>query len=213
MIRLVRTSLAVLAFAGAVLSGFAPPAMAQPQDIEAPGPVAHDAAGTSFPERVGAFERIRVTRYDPRSSDLSANYHIVRGSSRLLVTVYIFPPRVATPEACGEEAEAARYAINQNHPGAQAVAAGAAPTVPGIDPSASHHAVFAFETAFTDRVQPVRSSLDLYCGVSERWMVKYRGTWDLGFQDAEREIETMIRTGPWPGRRNPGGAGPGAMQR
>lgn len=182
------------------------PAAAQ-QAIQSTGSVAHEAARTSFPLRIGEFERRSVVSYDAARRDMSAEYVLTRGDQRLYVTVYVYPAAAHAAPAdrqrfCRQSFDGALLAIRSRFPAA-GTGGGTDPLpVDGSDAALRHRSVFAFRTDWFGAEQEVRSELDLYCYVGGDWLVKHRisgpATFPLG--DA---IDTFIRTGPWPGRRFP----------
>ncbi|MGZ8359532.1 MAG: hypothetical protein ACXWUX_03335 [Allosphingosinicella sp.] len=192
----------------------AAPAAAQ-RDITEPGTTYHRAAGAAFPERVGDFERLRVTQFDAAGHDIGASYRLVRPGGQMVMTIYIYPAaQVAaapgSPEAaetaraqlCGREFEQVGLAIRSQYEDAEMTEDGAAPAVAGVPPRLALRQVYRMTAPFDDRPQPVRSEADLYCYVGGEWLVKYRATSQSGL-DAADAIERFIRDGPWPGRAAP----------
>lgn len=186
-------------------------AAAAQQSIDAPGTVAHAAAATGFPERVGEFRRASVIRYDDAGRDISASYNLVRPEGRLLISVYVYPAwrggpasadAVARASRCRQEFDGARQVIAMQHKDASVVEPGDPAALAGTEPQLSHRSVFRFRTLFDDGVQEVRSEARLYCFVGGDWMVKYRTTSPMAV-DAPAAIEAFIRAGPWPGRVPP----------
>ena len=178
----------------------APSAAAQ-QRIDTPGTYVHEAAGAAFPERVGEFRRTNVHRYDQAGENISSSYSLTRPDGRLHLTVYVYPsPRVPTAEArieiCRQEFEQSRAIIASQNKDAERVEDGAAPAAQGMS---GHRSVYLFTTLYDGEDQQVRSEIDLYCHVGGQWQVKYRATFPAAY-DATADIETFIRTGPWPGR-------------
>ena len=189
------------------------PAAAQ-TDIERPGPVAHPTAATSFPERVGEFERTGVTQYDQAGTDVSASYEIARGDEHVRLSVYVYPaPSVVTAPGSGDVAAVARATfcrnelrgvgqVIENQPqyrGARRLEEGAAFAVQGVDPALSLRSVHGFTSNFFGSDEELRSETQLYCYVGGRWLVKYRVSSTAGF-DTRAAVEHFIRNGPWPGR-------------
>jgi len=192
----------------ALLIALAPTAAAAQQRIDTPGTVAHAAAGTGFPERIGEFRRASVTRFDDAGRDISASYNLVRPEGRILITVYVYPASRSGPAPagtaarialCQREFDGVREVIAMQHKDASVVEGGEAAAPAGAEPQLSHRSVFRFRTAFDDGVQEVRSEARLYCFVGGDWLVKYRATSPTAV-DAAAAIEAFIRAGPWPGR-------------
>lgn len=187
----------------ALLAGLQLPAAAQTLITET-GPIAHPAAETSFPERVGSWRRVNTARFG--ANDLSASYELIENGERLLLSVYIFPMRDRQEDPdrdryCRWEFDGARNAVGGGVIPVRLVASGRPPGVDQVEPDLSHRAVFELGSASEGRAPP-RSELYLYCFVSGgEWMVKYRVTYAPAFRDAEAAIASFIRTGPWPGRR------------
>ena len=192
-------------FAALFAAPLAPAAAQRP--IDAPGTVMHRAAGAHFPERIGEFRRGDVRQYDAVGDDISATYNLVRPDGRLVITVYVYPPRLsargsgasALRDRCGREFEAVAAQLTGQYKGADRVEEGEAPPIAGVDPALGRRAVYRFVAPFDGRAQEVRSEAILYCQVGGSWLVKYRATSNAGF-DAGPAIESFIRAGPWPGR-------------
>jgi hypothetical protein len=177
------------------------PAAAQPQRVDTPGTYVHEAAGAVFPERIGEFQRTSVVRYDDTGANISSSYSLRRPDGRLHLTVYVYPsPQGPTAETraatCRREFEASREIIVSQNKGAERVEDGAAPAAQG---TSGHRSVYRYAMNYDGQDQQVRSEIDLYCHVGGQWQVKYRATFPAGY-DAKEDIETFIRTGPWPGR-------------
>jgi hypothetical protein len=186
------------------------PALAQPQDISAPGTVPHAAARTGFPEQVGALSRSHVLRYGP--DDLSANYNLRRGDDFLRLSVYIYPaprvPRAEREAACRAVMAGIGGEIGQLHPGAERTESGVAAALPGTEPGLRLRSVHRLRMALRSRTpEDVRRESRLYCYVGGDWLVKYYASSNAGF-DVEEAIEAFIGDSPWPGR----GAGSIAMR-
>jgi hypothetical protein len=177
-----------------------PAPVAAQQRIDRPGTWVHEAAGTGFPERVGDFQRTNVYVYDQAGANASASYSLAGVDGRLHLTVYVYPsPRVPgqdPAESCRREYEESRAIIANQNDGAERIEDGAAPPAEG---TSGRRSVYSFTTRYDGQEQAVRSEIDLYCHVGGEWQVKYRATSPAAF-DASAEIETFIRTGPWPGR-------------
>jgi hypothetical protein len=177
-----------------------PAPVAAQQRIDRPGTWVHEAAGTGFPEQVGEFRRTNVYVYDQAGANASASYSLTGPDGRLHLTVYVYPsPRVpgqAAAESCRREYEEARGIIATQNDDAERIEDGAAPPAEG---TSGRRSVYRFTILYDGQEQPVRSEIDLYCHVGGEWQVKYRATSPAAF-DASAEIETFIRTGPWPGR-------------
>ena len=177
------------------------PSAAQPQRVDRPGTYVHEEAGAAFPERIGEFQRTSVVRYDATGANISSSYSLRRPDGRLHLTVYVYPsPTLPTAEAraqtCRQEFEASRDIIVSQNKGAERVEDGPAPSAQG---TSGHRSVYLFAANYDGEDQQVRSEIDLYCHVGGLWQVKYRATFPAGY-DATTDIETFIRTGPWPGR-------------
>jgi len=193
---------AYIGIAAALLALASAPAAAR-EDITAPGTVAHRAAGTGFPERVGDFRRANVIQFDDRGLDISANYDLDRPGGRVRLSVYIYP---APPVPAGQRRETygqilgfVAEAIEQQDGGATLLEDGPAPGVPGVDPGLGLRSVHQIRADFGNGVEPLRSESDLYCYVGGDWLVKFRASSPVGY-DASRDIEAFIRLSPWPGR-------------
>jgi hypothetical protein len=182
---------------------FAAPAQ---QPITTPGTVAHQGAGTGFPERVGEFRRGSVTSFDAERRNVAASYNWHPPGGRVLITVYIYPAPPAAPAGraaqCRNQFDQAQQALTFQHKEARAVEQGAAPPMDGVEPDLGHRSVFRFRTVFGSTEEDVRSEVRLYCYVGGDWLVKYRVTAHASL-DAGAAIESFVRVGPWPGRPAP----------
>lgn len=188
----------------------AAPALAQPQDISAPGTVPHTAARAGFPEQVGEFHRSHMLRY--AENDLSGNYNLRRGEDFLRLSVYIYPaPRVPEAQraaACREEMAAIDAQIRQTYKDAERLENGEAAALPGtvagLRLRSLHRVPLALRSA---EPEEVRRDSRLYCYVGGNWFVKYYSSSNASF-DVAAAIDAFITAGPWPGR----GAGSVAMR-
>lgn len=183
------------------------PAIAQPQDISAPGTVPHVAARAAFPEQVGAFRRSHVLRYGP--DDISANYNLRRGDDFLRLSVYIYPaplvPRGQREAACREVMARIGDEIGQRYPDAERTESGEAAALPGTEPGLRLRSVHRLRMAIRTRTpEDVRRESRLYCYVGGDWLVKYYASSNAGF-DVDEAIQAFTRDSPWPGR------GPGSI--
>ncbi len=195
-------------FAAVALLLAAPaPAVAQPQDINAPGTVPHAAARAGFPEQVGAFRRSHVLRYG--QDDIGANYNLRRGDDFLRLSVYIYPaPRVPRRErtaACQEVMAGIGREIDLLHPGAQRTESGEPAALPGTEPGLRLRSVHRLRMTMRSHTpEEVRRESRVYCYVGGDWLVKYYASSNAAF-DVEEAIEAFVRDSPWPGR------GPGSI--
>lgn len=183
----------------------ASPAPAQ-QRIEQRGTIAHQAAGTGFPERIGEFRRSNATRFDSEGRNVAASYNRTGPDGRVLVTVYVYPAPPAAPAArarhCRDQFDQAEAAVTTQFKDAAIVERGSAPAMAGADAGLGHRSVLRFRTVFGTSEQDVRSEVRIYCYVGGDWLVKYRATWNADL-DAAAAIEAFVRGGPWPGRAAP----------
>ena len=150
------------AWFAAVAFLLATPALAQPQDISAPGIVPHAAAHAGFPEQVGAFRRSHVLRYAP--DDISANYNLRRGDDFLRLSIYIYPappvPRERREAACREVMSSIGAEIGQRYPDAERTKSGAAAALPGTEPGLRLRSVHRLQMALRgDAPEEVRRGI------------------------------------------------------
>ena len=183
------------------------PALAQPQDIDAPGTVPHAAARAGFPEQVGEFSRSHVLRYG--RDDIGANYNLRRGDDFLRLSVYIYPaPRVPRREraaACREVMAGIGREIDLLYPGAQRTESGEAAALQGTEPGLRLRSVHHLRMAIRGGTpEETRRESRLYCYVGGDWLVKYYASSNAAF-DVGEAIEAFLRDSPWPGR------GPGSI--
>jgi hypothetical protein len=177
-------------------------AAAQPQDISAPGTVAHAAARAGFPERVGDFRRVHVLRYD--EDDISANYDLRRGEDFIRISVYIYPappvPRAQHAALCEEHMAGVTDVIMRQYPGAEVTEIGAAAAIAGTEEGLRLRAVHRIRIPLRGPApEETRTESRLYCYVEGDWLVKYRVSSNADF-DVDSLIDDFIRIGPWPGR-------------
>jgi hypothetical protein len=194
------------AWFAAVALLLAAPLAAQPQDITREGTVAHRAARTGFPETVGNFRRLAVTRYDSAGLDLSANYQLIRPEGQVRATIYIYPaggaPTAPSARAqfCREHFEGVEGSILQTYRNADRIdEAGPAPARGGVDPGLAYRSSFRFPADIGRGAEPLVSEARLYCFVDGDWLVKYRISASAGM-DARAAIESFVGLGPWPGQ-------------
>lgn len=193
---------ALIGIAAALLALASAPAAAR-EDITAPGTVAHSAAGTGFPERIGEFRRANVIQFDDQGRDISANYDLAGPAGRLRLSVYIYPAPPVSPgqrrQVCGQIFTFVGQAIEQQYDGATLIEQGAAPVVPGVDAGLALWSVHRFRGDVGNGPEQLRSESYLYCYVGGNWLVKFRASSPVGY-DARRDIESFIAASPWPGR-------------
>ena len=192
------------AWFAAIALSFAAPAIAaaQPQDISAPGTVAHPAAHAGFPEQVGPFRRVRVLRYG--EGDISANYDLRQGDEFIRISVYIYPAppasRAQRGAACEEHMAGVTNTIASQYPEAEMIESGAADALPGTEDGLRFRSVHRFRLALRGpEPEEMRSESRLYCYVGGDWLVKYRISSTIDFE-VDALIDDFIRIGPWPGR-------------
>ena len=185
------------------------PAAAQ-QNIERPGPIAHGAAATSFPEQVEGFRRVAATQFDERGENIGVTYETASDADRVRLSVYVYPSVPlnggagddrARAQNCRTEFEGVGAALTQvpQYRDVRRIDAGEAPAVEGVGRGLGLHSVHSFSSDFLGADQEIRSETYLYCYVEGRWQVKYRISAPAG-HDLRPAIESFIRTGPWPGR-------------
>lgn len=186
---------------------FAAPLAAKPQDITAPGTVAHRDARTGFPETIGDFRRISVTRYDPFGRDVSANYQLVRPEGQVRMSVYIYPADAFGPVPAGDDGmrgfcrehfEGVEAAIRQSHQGAERLETDPPSVRGGLDPDLAHRSRFRISADIGRGPEALVSEARLYCFAGGNWLVKYRISASAGL-DASAAIDNFVRLGPWPG--------------
>jgi hypothetical protein len=62
-------------------------------DVVVQGDYTHAGTGWKFPERVAAFERGRVQRFDTRATDVGIGYRATAPGGRINATVFVYPQR------------------------------------------------------------------------------------------------------------------------
>lgn len=196
-------------WAAAVLLAVALTPAAAQRNIERPGPIAHAAAATSFPEQVGEFRRTGATQFDERGENLGVTYEAASGAGRIRLSVYVYPSMpvndagadAVREQNCRTELDGAGAAIAQvpQYRGVRRIEAGAAPEVEGVGRDLGLRSVHSFSSDFLGTDQEIRSETYLYCYVGGRWQVKLRVSSPANL-DLRPAIESFIRTGPWPGR-------------
>src|SRR5450432_859244 len=87
-----RCSVAILAAFACGLAGADSSAQTQ---LNVRGPFLARAAGVTFPQRIGEFDRVAVISYTGDGKNLSAGYNLPNPSNPILVTFYIYPARRA----------------------------------------------------------------------------------------------------------------------
>ena len=146
--------------------------------------LARDAAVT-FPERVGAFQRVSIILYTPDSKNLSAGYNLMDPSNPVVATVYIYParrvlsfgsPRNVVDEAHDKleemEMDSVIHEILNAHRGAQLLDQGRINVSAGGRILPGRHARFAYQDVLFERKQPVVGHVWLF--TVGKWYLKYR---------------------------------------
>ena len=140
-----------------------------------------------FPDAVGGWRRVSITRYDDTGRDMGIGYDFGPSEKTIHADVFVYPapPLVSmgSPQNVIDDARAHLCAnayaqtkadVTNVHPGAMLLEeTDIPPPQPGAGP-AGKKAVFEFSGGFNGNVQPLRSELDFYCNVGGKWLVMYR---------------------------------------
>ena len=153
-------------------------------------PLVHALSGFAFPERIGAFRRGPVLRYNNAGDDVSVGYD--EDSAEIVATLYVYPTHGRTLEA---EFAARQHEVSQAHPDAQLISSGNVAVTPKriSAPSASY--TFAVEVAGGE--QQLRS--ELLVAQAGNWFVEYRISYPAENQaSAAAKIKTLLQKFAWP---------------
>lgn len=177
-------------------------AQAQQQVENAPDPYVHAATGFRFPKTIGPFTRTKVIEYDAAASDTSAGYELLEGgSSRALVTVYVYPlarsPDRSAPAKCKSAYDEARNAITDRFAGTRQTVENERP-VPDSDVAAKgRHVAYAMKSDLFSTGGEITSDLYHYCPGGGAWQVKYRVSQPADSPRAS-EVAELLAALDWP---------------
>jgi hypothetical protein len=179
-----------------------------------PGEFRHEPSGVVFPERIGRFRRVAVTRYDEDGLDASVGYDFKSPPFFIIATVYVFPaPRCASLGSSEEgiadmKAELAGGAwkgsvdqVLRAHEGSRLVADEEVEVVNAGRTFRGRKASFEYEGEFGGARLRAQSYLYAFCWVGEDWIVEYRFTYPAGIRGT-RPLDELLAGIRWP--RGPG---------
>jgi hypothetical protein len=197
-------ALAVFACAGCASAGGAAsaPAAAGPAAARADDPVEvavegtwrHEPSGMDFPERIGAFVREKVVRYDEEGRDVGVGYVATIGANGIAATVYVHPSRGG---ARAEARETAASILRLARPGGRRVSEEEVRVVNGGSTHEGVRATFTLEDPLAAKGPRTTSLLYTFSPGSGTWTVAYRFNFPLGAGDAGA-VATLLRDLPWP---------------
>lgn len=185
----------VLALAALAVT-IARPASAQEQFVPPDGPWVHAATGTVFPQRIGDFARTKVVRYDPAGADSSIGYSYKDASGQLTVTIYVYPMQPS--HSCAEYFTSARQSIEERYAGWLLIRLDTAPSPDGARAAVADRARYHLPAhAMNENVPDLWSDVYLHCPKGDRWLVKYRASWD-GTQATFPDMGRFMGAIAWP---------------
>jgi hypothetical protein len=172
------------------------PASAQEQFVPPDGPWVHAPTGTAFPQQIGDFTRTRVVKYDATGADSSVGYNYEDASGQLTVTIYVYPLRPS--HSCADHFASARQSIEERYEGWLLIRLDSAPSPDGARNAVADRARYHLPArGIGDKVPDMWSDVYLHCPKGERWLVKYRASWD-GTQATFPDMGQFMAAIPWP---------------
>jgi hypothetical protein len=180
----------------------------QPQGTVAVAPdtdYVHAASYMTFPPAVGEFRRVDVRQYDDSGLDVSVGYNAGGAADGIAATVYVYPAppivsvgsptsviAAARSTSTEQEFKTRQREIMGAHPDAKMLSEGDATLRQGSESYVRRKAAFAFEQGFARKQQRVGSELYVFGFVGGEWIVKYRFTYPIDL-DAANRIATFMR--------------------
>jgi len=162
---------------------------ATPVDETPVGTFIHSTSQMEFPESIGEFRRVEVTRYDSDGADVSVGYNAT--SPPLAATVYVFPAEGDLQH----EFERARAEVEGVHTGYTILSDNEATAVSNPRDRNGLKALFRYSQAFGGQATGVQS--ELYVFLLGDNTVEYRFTYPDG-SDQSARIRRFMESLPWP---------------
>jgi hypothetical protein len=201
------------ALAGCISMPAPSPTLEKPAPVAVEGEFVHAPSGMAFPERIGAFQRVDVKRYDAEGRNVSVGYNLARGPFVLIATAYVYPQPEPSSFLAGEEAVEewrARLDLRELQANVSAVASAhredaLEETSRGPVSVRSQGGTHEGTRVSWDMVNALgtprlrgTTHLHLFCRVGDGWIVKFRFTHPRGV-DCAPAIDALMSGLRWPG--------------
>jgi hypothetical protein len=149
-----------------------------------------------FPQRVGGFEREKVTQYDRQGQDVGVGYN--DSLQGIAVTAFVYPIVQRPPnDTLAGHFDTCKAEVFQHHYGARIVSEEAVQITPGDIQQRGQHATFTYTDVFAGQQQPLISELFLFTHGSR--FIMYRATYPVDRQaNAEPTIRKFMNALIWP---------------
>ena len=184
-------------------------ALAQ-QPLFARGPFLAQAAGVTFLEKAGTFQRVDILTYSRDGKNLSVGYNSTEPTNPILATIYIYPagrvlsfgsPRDVVNEAHDRveqmEMDSVVHEILSAHRGAQIVRQERGNVAWGGRSLAALHARFSYAEPFFGKRQRLLG--DIWLSTVGKWYVKYRVTYPAAnASSAMTSVQRLMKKLPIP---------------
>lgn len=187
--------LAVAAFVALGAAGA--PALAQGELENTSQPFDHQAAGVTLPYQAGNFTRTALHQFDSAAEDIAAVYRLQTASGNgAILSLYVYPVRKAS---CRQEFDSANAAIQRadGYGNVQLVSAREAAPPQANAQGDAYYARYTMSRLQSGADwQDTTSDAYLFCPAGDRWLVKYRLSWN-GAADDMPSVQPLFDAMGW----------------
>jgi hypothetical protein len=176
--------------------------LAQPMNINRPGPLVHAGTGLEFGERYEHFERVSAMQFDTAGLNVGVGYNDRRPECLIVSTFYLYPtPRMGIVGAAPEVVASlerdwlergfaqSRGDVLQAHPRLESPVQGRVTTA--ADGETLEGKSYAYREA--DKLSELRLFV-----FRHQWFLKYRFTYTAACRgDAEARLAELVGLMPW----------------
>lgn len=185
-----------------------------PASLHVSSEYTHVGSETVFPENIGKFQRVQITRFTPDGRDVGIGYNLNNLASPVVATVYIYPaPDLVTigssPDVIGTarnllfqgHLNAVKEEITGAHPDAKLITEDDITVTSDGQPYKGRKVNFEYKFSFSGIQQDSISQLYLF--QKNNWMVKYRFTFPKATSWAsEADVMDFLNRMAWPRKGN-----------
>lgn len=173
----------------------------QPVSVQATGTWTQEASGLRFPEQIGDWRRVQITRFDERGANVGVGYNHETLRASVTFTVYVYPSRSVAEADAGLAGDfaLAEKSLHDHHPDAQVSWKRDETFQTRAGPVPVKAAEYRYVEDFAQARQPVLSQLHLFEVLG--WTIKYRMTFAAVQEGEARDVaQRLLADSPW-GRR------------
>lgn len=181
-----------------------------PARIHVRGPYTHPGSKMEFPEQIGEFKRVEITRFDAAERDVGVGYNGADAAGVIVVTAYVYPaPKfvsVGSPPEVVElgkallfrkHFEAVKAAVLARHRDIKVESDDEFVLTEGGRKHKGRKAVFDFPDDCPNKGD--RSLSWLYLFEHGEWLIKYRVTFPKAAKErAPTQIDELMAALKWP---------------